>query len=110
MLNDNLDVLDEKRDRALVRMANYQQVVAKYYNSKVRPQTFNEGDLVLRKVLQNTAEPNAGKLGTGNALTGSRRSSVRVFTVLKRSMELKCFAVGILIIYANITCNFTNFL
>ena len=63
MLNDSLDVLDEKRDRALVCMANYQQSVAKYYNSRVRPQTFNEGDLVLRKIFQNTAEPNAGKLG-----------------------------------------------
>ena len=63
MLNDYLDVLDEKRDRALIRMANYQQSVAKYYNSRVRPRTFNEGDLVLRKVFQNIAEPNAGKLG-----------------------------------------------
>lgn len=63
MLNDSLDILDERRDEALVRMANYQQSVAKYYNSKVRPRTFNEGDLVLRKVFQNTAEPNAGKLG-----------------------------------------------
>ena len=63
MLNDSLDLLDERRDQALIRMANYQQSVAKYYNSKVRPRTFNEGDLVLRKVFQNTAEPNAGKLG-----------------------------------------------
>ena len=63
MLNDSLDVLDEKQDRALICMANYQQSMTKYYNSKVHPRTFNEGDLVLRKIFQNTAEPNAGKLG-----------------------------------------------
>ena len=62
LLNDSLDVLDGKQDRAPVRMANYKQSVAKYYNSKVHPRTFSEGDLVLRKVFQNTAEPNAGKL------------------------------------------------
>ena len=62
MLSDSLDLLDKRRDRALVRMVNYQQSVEKYYNSKIRPRTFNEGDLVLRKVYQNTSEPNAGKL------------------------------------------------
>ena len=63
MLNDSLDVLDKKRDRALMCMANYQQSVAKYYNSKVRPQSFNKGNLILRKVFHNTTEPNIGKLG-----------------------------------------------
>ena len=63
MLNDSLDLLDERRDRALVRMANYQQSAAKYYNLKVCQRTFNEEDLVLHKVFQNTAESNAGKLG-----------------------------------------------
>ena len=63
MLSDSLDLLDEKRDRALVHMANYQQSISKYYNSKVRPRTSNEGDLVLHKVIQNTVELNAGQLG-----------------------------------------------
>lgn len=58
MLLDSLDTLDEKRDRALLCMANY-QLAARYYNLKVRPQTFNEWDLVLRKVFLNTAKPNA---------------------------------------------------
>lgn len=64
MLLDDLDTLDEKRDQALLCMANYQQSADRYYNSKVQPRTFNEGDLVLLKVFQNTAEPNVGKLGT----------------------------------------------
>ena len=63
MLLDNLDLINEHRDRALVRNQNYQHAAAKYYNSNDRNRRFNEGDLVLRKVFQNTAERNAGKLG-----------------------------------------------
>ncbi|WZZ44233.1 hypothetical protein YC2023_040492 [Brassica napus] len=63
MLLDNLDLINEHRDRALVRIQNYQHAAAKYYNSNVRNRRFNEGVLVLRKVFQNTAERNAGKLG-----------------------------------------------
>ena len=44
-------------------MSNYQQSIARYYNSKFHPQTPNELDLVLHKVFQNTTEPNTGKLG-----------------------------------------------
>ena len=62
MLADNLDLVNEHRDRAIVRIQNYQHTAAKYYNSNVRNRRFNEGDLVLRKVFQNTAERNAGKL------------------------------------------------
>ena len=64
MLLDDLDFVNERRDRALVRMQNYQHAAAKYYNSNVRNRIFNEGELVLRKVFQNTTERNAGKLGT----------------------------------------------
>ena len=63
MLSNSLDMLDKKRDRALLCMSNYQQLVAHYYNSKVHPRMFNEGDLVLCKVFQDTAEPNAVKSG-----------------------------------------------
>ena len=64
MLVDNLDLINENRDRALVRIQNYQHAAAKYYNSNARNRRFNEGDLILRKVFQNTAERNTGKLGT----------------------------------------------
>ncbi|KAG7593593.1 Copper amine oxidase N-terminal [Arabidopsis thaliana x Arabidopsis arenosa] len=36
---------------------------AKFYNKKVKSRYFTEGDLVLRKVFENTVEINAGKLG-----------------------------------------------
>ena len=63
MLLDNLDLINENRDRALIRIQNYQHAAEKYNNSNVRNRRFNEGDLIIRKVFQNTAEWNAGKLG-----------------------------------------------
>ncbi|XP_018453716.2 uncharacterized protein LOC108824836 [Raphanus sativus] len=63
MLLDNLDLVNEQQDRALTRIQNYQHAAAKYYNSNVRNRRFHVGDLVLRKVFQNTTERNAGKLG-----------------------------------------------
>ena len=63
MLLDNLDLINEHRDRALVRIQNYQPAAAKYYKSNVQNPRFNEGDLVMCKVFQNTAERNAGRLG-----------------------------------------------
>ncbi|KFK44296.1 hypothetical protein AALP_AA1G239700 [Arabis alpina] len=63
LLFDELDFLNERRSQALIRIANYQNAAARYYNSKVRVRRFREGDLVLREVFQNTAERNAGKLG-----------------------------------------------
>ncbi|WZZ59938.1 uncharacterized protein LOC106384627 [Brassica napus] len=62
MLLDELDLINERQDQALIRIQNYQHAAAKYYNSNVRHRRFKEGDLVLRKVFQNTAERNAGKL------------------------------------------------
>ena len=64
MLQDELDFINERRDQALIRVQNYQQAVAKYYNTNVRSRRFKEGDLVLQKLFHNTVERNAGKLGT----------------------------------------------
>ena len=63
MLLDDLDLINERRDRALIRIQNYHHAAAKYYNSNVRNRRCNQGDLVLCKVFQNTAERNVGKLG-----------------------------------------------
>ena len=49
-LLENLDFLEEKRDQALIRSAAQKQLVAKYYNMRVRPRSFLPGDLVLRRV------------------------------------------------------------
>ena len=63
MLCDSLDLTDERRNQALTRMNLYQRSIARYYKKGVNFREFNTGDLVLRKVYQNRAEENVGKLG-----------------------------------------------
>ncbi|CAA7040023.1 unnamed protein product [Microthlaspi erraticum] len=46
MLRDHLDLIDERRDQALIRIQNYQQAAARYYNSKVKHRRFHIGDMV----------------------------------------------------------------
>ena len=48
-----MDQLDEARDIALLRSANYQQVLQRYHSQRVRDRAFNVGDLVLRLVQSN---------------------------------------------------------
>ncbi|KAG7567533.1 Integrase catalytic core [Arabidopsis thaliana x Arabidopsis arenosa] len=60
---DVIDTIEERRDRALIRMQNYPNAIAQYYNSNVRNWHFDVRTLVLRKVQQNTTEDGAGKLG-----------------------------------------------
>ncbi|XP_075655111.1 uncharacterized protein LOC142625318 [Castanea sativa] len=59
----NLDCLDESRDDASRKMAEYQQKMSEYYNKKVKLRRLNIGDLILRKVTPTTNYPTQGKLG-----------------------------------------------
>ena len=56
-----LDTSDELREVAAVRMASYQRRLANSYNKRVKPRMFQPGDLVLRKVFENTADPTVRK-------------------------------------------------
>lgn len=47
-LSNNLDLIEEAREAARVRMARYQHKTAQYYNSRVKAKLFKAGDLVLR--------------------------------------------------------------
>ena len=47
---DALDLLDEKRDLAAARSAIYQQDLRRYHSRRVKCRTFQEGDLVLRLI------------------------------------------------------------
>jgi hypothetical protein len=49
-----LDVLDEERDLAAARSAIYQQDLRRYHSHRVRSQMFQEGDLVLRSIQDQT--------------------------------------------------------
>ena len=62
-INDNLDLIDEVREKAMKQMAKHKEAMARYYNRKVKVRMFNIGDLVLRKVSQATKDPSQGKLG-----------------------------------------------
>jgi hypothetical protein len=46
-LQDDVDALDEARDKALERATQYQQSLRNYHSSRVRPRSFVVGDLVL---------------------------------------------------------------
>ena len=58
-----MDLIDEVRDEASKQMEKYRAAMAKYYNKKVKVRRFNVGDLVLRKVSQETKDSSQGKLG-----------------------------------------------
>ena len=58
-----LDLAEERRERALVHIASYQQELSRKYNKTVHPRQFKIGDWVLRKVMGNTLVLEDGKLG-----------------------------------------------
>jgi hypothetical protein len=47
-LEDDVDALDEARDEVLSRVAKYQQDLKNYHSLRLRPRSFQVGDLVLR--------------------------------------------------------------
>ncbi|XP_048596409.1 uncharacterized protein LOC125578145 [Brassica napus] len=58
MLLDALDDIEKKRHQALLRIQNYQHQIESYYNKKVKSRPLEMGNLVLRKVFENTKEWN----------------------------------------------------
>ena len=58
-----LDLVDEVRATTEQRLARYQNLMAKHYNSRVRHRDFQVEDLVLRKVTGAIRDPSEGKLG-----------------------------------------------
>ena len=57
-----LDLVDEVRATAKQRLTQYQNLMAKHYNSNVRHMDFQVGNLVLRKVMGAAKDPSQGKL------------------------------------------------
>ena len=51
---DALDLLDEERDLAAACSAIYQQDLRRYHSLRVKSRTFQEGDLVLRLIQDQT--------------------------------------------------------
>jgi hypothetical protein len=61
-LRRDLDLLEERRDLAVVRLASYQQRIKREHDKNIKPRMFRVGEFVLRKVMANTRRPNEGKL------------------------------------------------
>ncbi|XP_027174121.1 uncharacterized protein LOC113773696 [Coffea eugenioides] len=57
----DLDLAEEKRDMAAAKVAIYKNILASYFNARVKHLRFSPGDLVLRKNSVSRAEPQ-GKL------------------------------------------------
>ena len=58
-----LDLLDEVQETAEQRLARYQNLMSKHYNSNVKRRDFQVGDLVLWRVMGSAKDPSQGKLG-----------------------------------------------
>ena len=59
----NMDLLDEKREQVLKRTEDYQRKTVRYYDQKIKPRSYNPGDLVLKNLLLARKNPAHGKLG-----------------------------------------------
>ena len=59
----NLDLIDEVRMNVEHRIAKYKNLLARQYDTMVKPRRFNIGDLILKKVSLATNDPTHGKFG-----------------------------------------------
>ena len=62
LLERSLDLVNERRETAMVQMAYYQQKLKQGYDTRVRARPLAPRDLVLRKVVGTTKNPSWGKL------------------------------------------------
>jgi len=63
LLGRSLDLIEEKREKAMIQLAYYHQKLKQGYDANVKLQPLVPGDLVLRKILGNAKNPSWGKLG-----------------------------------------------
>ena len=63
LLERSLDLIEERRENAMVQLASYQHKFKQDYDARVRLRPLKPRDLVLRKVLDMAKNPAWGKLG-----------------------------------------------
>ena len=63
LLRKNLDLIEERRENAMVQLAYYQHKLKQGYDMNIKLRPLAPRDFVLRKVLGNTKNPAWGKLG-----------------------------------------------
>ena len=63
LLKKSLDLVEERRENAMMQLAYYQHKLKQDYDMNVKLSPSAPGDLILRKVLGNTKNPAWRKLG-----------------------------------------------
>ena len=63
LLGESLDLIEERRERAMIHLAYYHQKLKQGYDANVKLRPLARGDLVLRKVVGAAKDPSWGKLG-----------------------------------------------
>ena len=63
LLGKNLDLIDKRREKAMVQLAYYHQKLKQGYDANVKLRPLAPGDLVLRKVVGAAKNSSWGKLG-----------------------------------------------
>ena len=63
LLEESLDLIEERRENAIVQLAYYQHKLKQEYDSNVKLRLLAPKDWVLRKVLGTAKNPTCGKLG-----------------------------------------------
>ena len=63
LLGKSLDLIEERREKAMIQLAYYYQKLKQGYDANVKLRPLAPGDLVLKKVLDSTKNPAWGKLG-----------------------------------------------
>ena len=63
LLGKSLDLVEERRENAMVQLAYYQHKLKQDYDANMKLRPLAPGDLVLRKVLGIAKNPTWGKLG-----------------------------------------------
>ena len=63
LLGKSLDLIEDRREKAMTQLAYYHQKLKQRYDVNVKLRPLRPGDLVLRKVLSSAKNPAWGKLG-----------------------------------------------
>ena len=63
LLKKSLNLIEERRESAMVQLACYQHKLKQGYDAKIKLRPLEPGDLVLKKVLGTAKNPIWGKLG-----------------------------------------------
>ena len=63
LLGKSLDLIEDRREKAMTQLAYYHQKLKQRYDANVKLRPLTPRDLVLRKVLSSAKNPAWGKLG-----------------------------------------------